>query len=423
MKDNAQKNLVMLAAAAVVLFAVNAGIWMLAKNGVIAAIENPILWGAFVVLNVVSIVWAASLLGLQPLVVAAAYTAGGLLAFQGVKGMTGVNVAEIATAGATYGAFGALAIGNAMAKMRLAFFNKGQVPFVFIIVGLLVVDAILNSQVSNAGGSVILKAVALPFLLAGVLIGAVWSAFNRFLFGRSDSAAAGVKTADHFNAANAAVSQKLVIEAPELAATAKAAAKPAARPSAKPVEAPAATVMAKAAPASKVEAKAVPPVAKPALATVQPMKPVVAVQPAAKPAVTKTAPPPAPKKMVPEEAFFPLEIDKDDAFENAKSTIKPMELSRMLGEASETDSEESFEHSAFVTSLFKDSASLAQGGVMVKEPAVAVAVEKEAVKNSLPKPAPVSKSDPVPKQDSVPKKDAKKDDWLSGHLDLLNKLK
>lgn len=423
MKDNAQKNLVMLAAAAVVLFAVNAGIWMLAKNGVIAAIENPILWGAFVVLNVVSIVWAASLLGLQPLVVAAAYTAGGLLAFQGVKGMTGVNVAEIATAGATYGAFGALAIGNAMAKMRLAFFNKGQVPFVFIIVGLLVVDAILNSQVSNAGGSVILKAVALPFLLAGVLIGAVWSAFNRFMFGRSDRAAAGVKTADHVNAAKAAVSQKLVIEAPELAATAKAAAKPAARPSAAPV-------MAKAAPASKVEAKAVPPAAKPAMATVQPKKPVVAAQPAAKPAATKTVPPPAPKKMVPEEAFFPLEIDKDDAFENAKSTINPMELSRMLGEASETDSEEAFEHSAFVSSLFKDSSSIARGGVMVKEPAVAVAAEKEAVKYSLPKPAPVAKSDSVPKpqdavpkQDSIPKKDAKKDDWLSGHLDLLNKLK
>ena len=174
----------MIAATAVILVAVNLGVWIAANKGAIVAIDNMLLWSAFVALNVVSILWAVSLLGLQPLVVAISYVAGGFLAFMGVKGMGGISVAEVTTAGATYGAFGALAIGNATTKVRLAFFNKGQVPFIFIIVGLLVIDALLNSGISSAGGSVLLNAVLLPFIIAGVIVGLIWTALNRFVIGQ-----------------------------------------------------------------------------------------------------------------------------------------------------------------------------------------------------------------------------------------------
>ena len=148
---NKQKNMIMSAAAAVVLVAVNVGVFMAAGKGAIAPINNMLMWGAFVALNIASILWAVGMLGLHPLVVSISYVAGGFLAFQGVRGMSGVSVAEVTTAGATYGAFGALAIGNATTKVRLAFFDKAQVPFIFIIVGLLVIDAVLNSQITNAG--------------------------------------------------------------------------------------------------------------------------------------------------------------------------------------------------------------------------------------------------------------------------------
>ncbi|MDH3982393.1 MAG: hypothetical protein OES84_05760, partial [Kiritimatiellaceae bacterium] len=60
-----QKNLIMIAVAAVVLVAVNVGVLMAANKGAIAPIGNIALWGAFVVLNVASILWAVTLLGLQ----------------------------------------------------------------------------------------------------------------------------------------------------------------------------------------------------------------------------------------------------------------------------------------------------------------------------------------------------------------------
>ena len=222
---NKQKNMIMSVAAAAVLVAVNVGVFMAAGKGAIAPINNMLLWGAFVALNIASILWAVGMLGLHPLVVSISYVAGGFLAFQGVRGMSGVSVAEVTTAGATYGAFGALAIGNATTKVRLAFFDKAQVPFIFIIVGLLVIDAVLNSQITNAGGSVMLNAVVFPFVLAGVIVGLLWSVLNRYGVGKKPSEV--LAEADAFAAASsmekveAISSDKLVIKMPVDAVVAK----------------------------------------------------------------------------------------------------------------------------------------------------------------------------------------------------------
>jgi len=183
MKHEKHKNLAMIVVATAILAAVNLGVWLAAQHGMIAPIGNLVLWTAFAVLNVVSLVWAISLLGLQPLVVAVSYLAGGFLAFKGVQGVSGVSVAEITTAGSTYGAFGALAVCNCTAKVRLTFFRKGQAPFIFIIAALLVFDAVLNSGISSVEGSIVLNAVVFPFVLAGVIVGLVWSVLARYGIG------------------------------------------------------------------------------------------------------------------------------------------------------------------------------------------------------------------------------------------------
>lgn len=362
----------MSAAAAAVLLAVNVGVWLAASKGAIAPIDNMMLWGGFVVLNVVSILWAISLLGLQPLVVSLSYVVGGFLAFKGVRGMEGINVAEIATAGATYGAFGALAIGNATVKVRLAFFNKGQVPFIFIIVGLLVVDAGLNSQVSTAGGSVLLNAVVFPFVLAGVIIGLIWSVLNRFGIGHKPSeviamADAAAETLEAVPA-EAVASEKLVIQMPAHAVVEED----------EPVPAIA---------AKKVKAP----------------KPVE--QPKPEPVVMQAAP--VVEEKVEEEHFFPLEIDKDDDYEDEKP---------------ETD----FSMPTFDAGLYASGSMDDEGGVMVEEPAVSVALDLDSEPAAeLSQEAPVKQAvqpDPEPAQIPKPEK-AKNDDWLGGHLDLLNKLK
>ncbi|MCK4564022.1 MAG: hypothetical protein KAU94_05060, partial [Verrucomicrobia bacterium] len=180
MKNHTSKNLLYLVMAGFVLLAVNAWVWMGVQNGQLSPIGNHMLWGAFMVLNMVSLLWAVSLLGLQPLVVACSYAAGGFLAYRGVQGVAGISIAEVTTAGATYGAIGALAVGNVTTKVRMAFFHKGQVPFIFVIVGLLVVDGILNSQISGAGWSVILNALIFPFVFSGVVIGLIWMVVSRF---------------------------------------------------------------------------------------------------------------------------------------------------------------------------------------------------------------------------------------------------
>lgn len=185
MKTDAQKDILFLVAAGLVLIMANLAVFMGTRNGQIAPVDNLTLWGAFAVLNVCSLLWAVSLLGLQPMVVAISYTAGGLMAFQAVRLMPEVHVAEIATAGATYSAFGALVVGNATTKVRLAFFTRRQVPFVFIIIALLLMDSLLNSRVSNAGWNVIVHAVVFPFLVSGVVVGLVWMVLTRIRAGRA----------------------------------------------------------------------------------------------------------------------------------------------------------------------------------------------------------------------------------------------
>jgi len=178
-ENNAQKNILFLTVAGLILVMVNMAVFLGSRNGQIAPVDNLVLWGAFVVLSMCSLLWAVSLLGLQPMLVAVSYAAGGFMAFQGVRLMPNVNVAEIATAGATYGAFGALVVGNATTRVRSVFFSKRQVPFVFMIIALLLVDGLLNSRVSTAGWNVIANALIFPFVLSGIVLGLVWMVFIR----------------------------------------------------------------------------------------------------------------------------------------------------------------------------------------------------------------------------------------------------
>lgn len=397
----------MIAASAAILVAVNVGVFMASSKGSIGPIDNMVLWAGFVALNTASILWAASLLGLQPLVVSTSYVAGGCLAFLGVRGMNGVSVAEITTAGATYGAFGALAIGNMTAKVRLAFFNKGQMPFIFIIVGLLVVDGLLNSQVSSAGGTVLLNAVLFPFMLAGVVLGLVWSVLNRFGIGRKPSEVLAEKDAYFAEAkeekANA-VEEKMVFQVPAHAAM-EAAAEPDVQPE----------------PAKRVEIP-------------EPLAPAAKAEP--KQTVLAEAPSAKPKK---EEEFFPLEIDKGDAVmdqSDDEETLKNL-VSLMEDDEPEDDfSMPTFDESLYASGSLEDEVA---GGVMVEEPKVEVKTETEPAKPVVekppvvaevkPEPRPEPKLEakpeptPEPKAEAAPKKEEKSDDWLGGHLDLLNKLK
>ncbi|MDF7824351.1 hypothetical protein P4B35_10035 [Pontiellaceae bacterium B12227] len=369
---NKTKNIIMIAVAAAVLVALNVGVFMAAGNGAMSPINDLLLWGGFVALNVASILWAVSLLGLQPLVVTLSYVAGGALAFLGVRSMPDISVAEITTAGATYGAFGALAVGNFTTKVRLAFFNKGQVPFIFIIVGLLVVDGVLNSQVSSAGVPVLLNAILIPFIVAGAAIGLIWSGLNRFGIGKKPSEVLAEKSAvlEVSQPVKATTAKSAVIPMPDHAVVAE-----------KPVAAPQ--------PVKKVE-----PIAPAAKA-----KSAAKAKPAAKPKKAKKAAAPpkkqavAAKPAVKEEQFFPLEIDKSDEI-----ILPPEEKA-------------AFEVPSFDAALYASGSQgdQAEGGVMVKEPAAAVEAQPEKPAVAEAKPEPV--------------KEDRANDFLSGHLDLLNKLK
>lgn len=92
-------------------------------------------------------------------------------------------MAEITTAGATYGAFGALAIGHVFTKLRPSFYNRKQVPFVFIIMALLVLDGLLSSRVLHAGWDVILNALVLPLVVAGGVGGLAGRTLSRRALG------------------------------------------------------------------------------------------------------------------------------------------------------------------------------------------------------------------------------------------------
>jgi len=215
MENNTHKNIMFLVVAGVVLALLNGGILMAAGNGQLAPIDNLALWGAFVVLNICSLLWAVSLLGLQPMVVAVSYVAGGALAFMGVRMLPDINVAEVTTAGATYGAFGALAVGNATTRVRLAFFNKAQVPFIFVILALLLLDGLLNSQVSKAGFGVILNALVFPFIFSGAVVGLVWMLLVRSGIGKNMERAPVEEVAETQTEEVEEKPVRLVIEVPE----------------------------------------------------------------------------------------------------------------------------------------------------------------------------------------------------------------
>jgi hypothetical protein len=375
---NKTLNVGMIVIAAAVLVALNVGVFIAAGNGVISPINNMVLWGGFVALNIASILWAISLLGLQPVVVSISYVAGGALAYFGVRGMSDISVAEVTTAGATYGAFGALAIGNATTKVRLAFFNKGQVPFIFIIVGLLVVDAVLNSQISSAGTGVLLNAVLIPFAVAGVVIGVVWSLLNRLGIGTTPKEVLAAKSAVLVQADSVAVEAKKSVTIPMPERTVEV---------------------------EKTDVKSAP--------DPKPMKKVEKVEPIAPAAKVAPAPVAKPEPVieaVKKEKFFPLEIDKDDDILLPADALKT--------EASEP----AFDVPSFDAELYASGSQDddQDGGVIVKELKKAVAAKpaepkqevKQEVKQEKPAPAPK----PAEKEDNG-------GDWLGGHLDLLNKLK
>lgn len=372
----------MIAAAAMVLLAVNTGVWMAAQKGVIEPIGNISLWGAFVVLNMVSILWATSLLGLQPLVVAISYVAGGCLAFIGVKGESGIRVAEVVTAGAVYGAFGALAICNATTKVRLAFFNKGQVPFIFIIVVLLVLDAVLNSGVSRASVPVILNAVVLPFAVAGVVIGLAWTMISRAMFSKMKG--------------------KAVTEAETLSVPSSAIAEP--------KEATGASAPVKIKAPERIVVKEEPEVTLTAAREAAPPKP-------PEPTVVKEPAKAVEAKLEKEEEFFPLEIDKGEEVVPPKAESGLAETMAELGSEVE-EKEEPFSISAVDSKLY---ASGADEEVHKEAEAQQPAVEPEG--ETLEEPAAEEKPPAAPEKKDEEKKESKSHDWLHNHMELLKKLK
>jgi len=449
MKHAKHINLAMIVVAAAMLAAVNAGVWLAAQQGAIPPIGNRLLWTSFVVLNVVSLVWAISLLGLQPLVVAVSYMAGGFLAFKGVQGMSGVSVAEVTTAGATYGAFGALAVCNCMAKVRLPFFKKGQVPFIFIITALLVFDAVLSSGISGAAGNVVLNAVVFPFVLAGVIIGFIWSVIARYEIGQKTASKPRVLAGRNPHPVEAV---EEVVEEKEEPNTLKIQMPVFVQPE-EEIDEVAATM-------EQVEFAEAPEL---------PVEETVKV-------VTEQE----------EEEFFPLEIDKDNDF-----IMQEEEIYGALESMAELDGldEDPYSLTSFDASLYDSDAGVDDlGGVMVDEPSISLSLdihdeveadleevsaspvnqepaddelllrtdtapvlemdpefdaepvgqaEAESAANVVPEPEdepiyqteeePVSQVNPEPTAKPVvpgePASKPKSEDWLSSHLDLLNKLK
>jgi len=390
MKDNSQKNILFLVVAGFVFVAVNAAVWMGTKNGQLAPIDNIPLWGAFVILNVCSLLWAVSLMGLQPMVVAFSYVAGGFLAFQGVRLLPEVNIAEVTTAGATYGAFGALAVGNATTKVRLAFFRKGQVPFVLVIVVLLVLDGFLNSQVSNSGWNVIVSALIFPFMLSGVIIGLIWLVLTRLGIGHNPSArpVAAVSEVlgeqEAFEEASDEAAQ-LMIKIPEA------------------VEA-----------VEELQDVAV------AMEVVEPVEESDPVkrEVSEEPAVSAMLENNLEVKNDSSAAFFPLEIDKDDDFILPQEDSNLMEVATLVAEGTLEEAVEALEgidEEIVVSSTVE---------VDMEPEKVEAVVEPIEEHIEVTQPASATNLDEV----DEPVEEAKETnagslDWLDGHLDLLNKLK
>ncbi|MBN2162796.1 MAG: hypothetical protein JXR25_15170 [Pontiellaceae bacterium] len=380
MKNNSKLNVVMLVVAAVVLLGADVSVWMAAQNGIIKSAGNTMLWGAFLALNLVSILWAVSMLGLQPLVVALSYVGGGFLAFKGVQGVAGVSVAEITTAGATYGAFGALAASNVTTKVRFALYQKGQVPFIFIIIALLVIDAGLNSGVSGAGGSVLLSAVVFPFILAGVSTGLVWTIAVRFGIGARNKKAV-VAVDQSVDQSVEEVVEEIISEPEDTPMIVQMPEPLFLDDENEDLPAIAAEL------AEELNAPALPLVEK------APMTPADMIDEAVA------------------DDFIPIEIDNSAAYELSEPAF---DLDR------EEEQDEIFSVSGFDSSLYASGTSNNEHvGVMVDEPVTTVSVELDQASVA----ALQEKAEAVVQQAEPVRKKAKEDDWLSGHLDLLSKLK
>ena len=364
MKNQTTNSLLYLVTAGFVLLTVNAWVWMAVQNGQLSPVGNPVLWGAFMVLNMVSLLWAVGLLGLQPLVVACSYAVGGFLAFRGVQGVASINVAEVTTAGATYGAIGALAVGNVTTKVRMAFFRRGQVPFIFVIVALLVVDGVLNSQIFGADWNVVLNALVLPFGLAGIVVGLIWMVISRFGIAHkrhikempaTDEASIAPVSEDNDEVDGA---NQLMIQVPDA-----------------------------------VEVEDEPEEISAMLATPEPSleEPLPVEESRVElsvPAIHEVE-----EEDSPEEHFFPLEIDKDDEF------ILP----------------------------YEEVADPVESVPLEVEPEPVLESERISEPEIIPEPLPepISEPEPIPEPVVVSpqtEEDKPESDWLSGHLDLMNKI-
>lgn len=357
MKSKTHNEILLLTLAGAALVALNVEIWLLAKVGVMGAIENVPLWKAIVTLNVIAILWAVSQLGLHPLIVALSYVTGGFMAYRGVHDIPGISVAEITTAGATYGAFGSLVVGSITTKVRFVFFNQKQVPFVFVILGLLAVDGILNSRVSHSDWNTILNALVFPFVLAGGIVGMLWFVVSRLGLTRKKAPVAVP------NEEVSQIEERLDVEESDTGSSHLV------------IQIP-----------ENVEETAEP---EPLAATLE--KEDLEEEPEAAVIVAEEEPP---KDAVaePEEEFFPLEIDKDE-------TALPMHENHGLLEIAAMVADEPV----------ADDAIVLQPQPVEPEPEIVVVEdEPEPAVQTAPAEQPSEKTD---------------SDWLSGHLDLLNKIK
>ena len=170
----------MLAATAVVLIGADLAVWAGGHYGVLRAADDMLIWIACMALGLISILWSVALLGIQPLIMAFSYVVGGVVSYFGVRNIGGIAEAEIMTAGATYGSFGMLLVSSITAAVRSTWYRRDQVPFVFMMLVLLLVDGALTGGVFGAGGRVLLRGVVYPFVLAGIMMGVVWSIIVRF---------------------------------------------------------------------------------------------------------------------------------------------------------------------------------------------------------------------------------------------------
>ncbi len=377
MENTAQKNILFLSAAGLVLVVVNMAVFMGSRTGQIAPVDNLMLWGAFTVLSVCSLLWAVSLLGLQPMLVAISYTAGGFMAFLGVRLIPNVNVAEIATAGATYGAVGALVVGNATTRVRSVFFSKRQVPVVFMIIALLLVDGLLNSRVSTAGWNVIAGALIFPFVLSGIVIGLVWMVVARSHAGqgRTKKAPAALEEAAPIMAAAADDDEaaQLMFSVPESTKV-----------------------------DDTLEAVALAPNPEPTMENVSEAPTVEMESPDVVPMEDESV----------SDNFFPLEIDKGEETIQREASPDLMDVAARVAENAPELAMEADPVAENMDTLSEEFPVLESNPDPVGEPIS----EASSVLEFDPEPV------EEPGEPASEEKKVESSDWLSGHLDLLNKL-